>query len=98
MIAVLVDQSLAIAKQIALALQPLVQEVYVCRVAGRHARIEDFDVLAEFDPGVARGLAHAILAAHEESGTESLMDEARRSADHLLLFSFREHDALGLAA
>ena len=43
MIAVIVDEAVAIARQVALALQLLIEIVGVGRIAARQARIDDFD-------------------------------------------------------
>ena len=97
MVAVLVDQPLAVAKQIALPLQPLVQEGRIGGIAPRQPRVEDLDALGQLDAGVLRGLAHALLAADELRGAEPLLHEIRGRANDLLLLAFREHHALGLA-
>ena len=66
-VAVLVDQALAIAEQEALPLQPLVEELRIERVALREARVVDLDALVrEIEPASARRLAHALLAADED--------------------------------
>ena len=57
-VAVLVDQALAVAEQEAAALQALVEELRIDGIALRQARIVDLDALAplEVDAGMARGL------------------------------------------
>ena len=65
-IAILVDQALAIAKQEAPPLQPLIKELRIDRVARREPRIVNLDAfLREIEAGVRRDLAHAILAADQ---------------------------------
>src|SRR6185437_12787160 len=96
MIPILVYQSLAVAQQIAAPLKALVQEVYVSRIAGRHARIDDFNFLAELNAGLARRLANPVLAPDQKRGAETLMHEARCRSDDLFFLAFGEDDALGL--
>ena len=98
MVAVLVDQALAIAQQIAAPLQPLVQEVEVDGVAGRHASIDDLDAFAELDAGLACGLAHQVLAADQQRGPQPLVHETGRGADYLLFLALREHHTFRLSA
>ena len=49
MVAVLVDEALAVAEQEALALQPLVQELRIDAVAVRQARVVDLDAVAALE-------------------------------------------------
>ena len=57
MIAVLIDETLAVAEQEALALQLLVKKVRIDRVAARQPRIVDLDALdVEIDAGGRGGL------------------------------------------
>src|SRR5258707_1382920 len=98
MIAVLVDHALAIALQIAVALQPLVEIGRIGRIARRHRRIDDLDAAAELDPERFRRFAHATLAAAQQRGAKALMHERRRGADHLLFLAFGKDDAALLPA
>src|SRR6266511_2527050 len=94
-VAVLVDQALAVADQIALPLQALVQIGGVIGIALRQAGIDDLDAFPQFDSEIARGLAHAVLAADQVRRAEPLMDVDRGGADHLLLFALGDHDPFG---
>ena len=95
MVAVLVDQAMDVAKQIALALQALVEIGGVVGVARRQRGVDDLDALAELDAEVLRALADRLLAADQQRGAKPFMHEAGGGADHLLLLAFREHHALG---
>ena len=98
MVAVLIDHALAVAHQVAVALQSLVQEIDVGGVSVRQPCVDDLDAFGNFDAGLFRGLPHAVLAADEQRRAEPLMHKARRRADHLFLFAFCENDALGVTA
>src|SRR5262245_64868933 len=80
MVAVLVDEALDVALEKALALESLVEESGISRVALRQPRIDDLDAAAEFDAERMRALAHAVLAADEQGGPEALVGEARGGA------------------
>src|SRR5215475_11620726 len=97
MVAVLINQPLTIAHQIAAPLQTLIEIIDVCGVAGGKARIDDLNALAEFDAALLRRLTHAIFAAEQKRGAEPLMDEACRCAYHLFLFAFGKDHALWLS-
>ena len=98
MIAVLVDQALAVALQKTVALQPLVEIRGIGGIARGQRRVDDRDAAAELDAERLRRLAHAALAADQERAAEPLVHEARRRADHLLLFALGEDDAPRLPA
>ena len=66
-VAVLVDQPLHVAVQIALALQALVEEVDVLRIAVRQAGVDDLELASAGSmPGLAHVLAHQLLAAAQD--------------------------------
>ena len=94
MVAVLVDQTVAIALQEAFALQPFVEMVGIGVVALRERRIDDSDAAAKLDAERGRALAYAILAADQERAAQSLLHKTRGGADHLFLLAFREDHAL----
>src|SRR5260370_35123378 len=71
MIAVLVDHALAVALEIAVALQPLIEIGRIGRIARRHRRIDDLDAAAELDAEGLPRLAHAALAAPQWRGAET---------------------------
>jgi hypothetical protein len=99
MVAVVVDQALAVAEEEALALHLLVEMVGIDRVAAREARIDDLDAVAvQLDAGIAGGLAHDLLAADQNGGAEALIHEGDGGAHDLLLLALGEDDALRLAA
>src|SRR5947209_19448745 len=94
--AVLVDETLAIALEIAPALQALVEIRRISGGALRHARILDFDSVAEFNAAALGGFAHALGAPDKNGGAESLVHEARGGADDLFLLPLSEHDTFRL--
>ena len=49
-------------------------------------------------PAAAAVAATRVLAADENGASQAFIDEGERGANDLLLFAFREDDALGLAA
>ncbi len=98
MIAVVIDEPLAIAEQIALALKPLEQELRIDGVARGEPRVVDFDLVAEFEAGVRGGLQHPVLAPDQNGAPQPLIDEGERGVDDLLLLALGEDDALGVAA
>ena len=72
-IAVLVDHPLAVAEQEAAALQPLVEELRVERVALREPRVVDLDaLLLQIEAGLLGDRAHALLAADQDRRAEAL--------------------------
>src|SRR6266849_7689140 len=87
--AVLVDETLAIALEIAPALQAFVEIGRISGGALRHARILDLDPVAEFNAGVLGGFEHALRAADQDGGAKSLVYEARGGADDLFLLPLR---------
>ena len=100
-VAVLVDQALAVAEQEALPLQALVEELGVDGVAARQPR----RWRSRCRPGRSMSMPAAaavsrdpVLAADQDRGAEVLVDEGERRADDLLLLAFREHHALREAA
>ena len=68
MVAILIDQALAVAEQETAPLQSFIEIRGVVGIAVREARIDDLDAVAELDPGAFRGRAHALLAADELCG------------------------------
>ena len=99
MVAVVVDQPLGVAEEVALALQPLVEEVGIDGVALRQARVDDLDAgFCEVDAGELRVLAHDLLASDQDRRAELLADIGDGGAHDLLLLALGEDDALGLAA
>ena len=99
MVAVVVDQALAVAEQEALALQALVEIVGIDAVAARQPGIDDLDaVLVEVDAGVPGVLLDDVLAADQDGGAEPLVGVGDGGAHHLLLLALGEDDALRLAA
>src|SRR5258708_30147167 len=90
--AVLVDETLAIALEIALALEALVEIRRISGGALRHARILNLDPVAELNAGVLGGFKHALRAADQNGGAKSLVYEARGGADDLFLPPLRQHD------
>ncbi len=98
-VAVLVDQALAVAHQKALALQTLVEELRVHGVSARQGGIVDLHPLdiVEIQSG-GRGIRlDAILPPDQDRGTEALRHERNRGAHHLLLLALGEDDSLGEA-
>src|SRR5262249_38974410 len=93
-IAILVDQPMAIALQVAFALKALVEIVGVDGVSLRECSIDDLDAAAKLDAERRGAGAHAILASDEERGAEPLLHEPRRRTDDLLFLAFSEDDAL----
>ena len=97
MIAVIVDETVAIARQIALALQFLVKIVGIGRIAARQARIDDFDAgTVEVETGSLGCIPHPFLAANQNSGAETLIDVGNGGTHHLFFFTFGKDDALRL--
>ena len=97
-IAVLIDQPLAVALQIAVALQPLVEIRRVGGVARRQAALT-----ISMRPPSSMPSASAVsrtrgFAADQQRRAEPLVHEARRGADHLLLLALGEDDAPRLPA
>src|SRR5271154_4948402 len=75
-IAILVDHALAIAKQIALPLQPLIEELGVNRIALREPRVVNFNALVrEVETRGLRDIAYAILPSNQNRLAETLIDE-----------------------
>ena len=98
MVAVLVDQALAVAEEIAVPLQPLVEILRIGRVAVREPGVLDLDALGgEVDAQMLRGLVDALLASDQDRLAELLVDEGGGGADDLLLLALGEDDALGIA-
>ena len=62
------------------------------------ARIDDLNAAAKLDAERLRGLLHALLAADQKRGTQPLLHERGRRADHLLLFTFGKDHAPRLPA
>ena len=98
MVAVVVDQPLAVAEQEALALQALVEIVGIDAVAARQPGVDDLDaLLVEVDAGVPGVLLDDVVAADQDRRAEPLVDVGDGGAHHLLLLALGEDDALGLA-
>src|SRR5262249_47518988 len=93
-VAVGVDQPMAVALQEAFALEPLVQVVRVRCIALRERRVDDLDAATQLDAERSGSLAYAVLAADEEGAAQPLLHEARGGADHLLLLALGEDYAL----
>src|SRR5258708_5558055 len=93
--AVLVDETLAIALEIALALEALVEIRRISGGALRHARILNLDPVAELNAGVLGGFKHAPGAADQKGGAKSVVYEARGGAEALFPPPLCKHDALG---
>ncbi len=99
MVAIGVDEALAVALQEAAPLQAGVEEIGVVAGAGGEPRVLDREALArEVDAGGGGGRADLVLAAEEDGGAETLAGEARGGADHLLLLALGEDHALRLLA
>ena len=98
-VAILVDHALAIAEQIAFPLQTLIEELGIDRIALREAGVINLDPrVRKIEPGRLGDASHTVLAADQNRFAKTLIDERIGGADHLLLFTLREHDAFGRAA
>jgi len=64
----------------------------------REVREETVLAAAELDAEIARRFMYPLVATDEQGGSQTLLDEAHRRADHLLLLAFGEDDALRAAA
>ena len=94
MVAIAVDQALAVAEQIAFTLQPRIEVVGIIGIAPRQAGIVDLDSLAQFDAAAFGGAAHGFFAADQDGGAELLVDEADGGADDLFLLPLGEDHPL----
>src|SRR5215831_11952635 len=74
--AVLVDETLAVALEIAFTLQAFIKIGSISGGARRYAGILDLDPLAKFDAGVLGSSAHPILAPDQDGAAQPLMHEA----------------------
>ena len=99
MVAVVVDQALAVAEQVALPLHALVEIVRIDAVAARQARIDDLDAgPVEVDAGIAGVLPDHVVAAEQDRRAELLAGVGDGGAHDLFFLALGEDDALGLAA
>src|SRR5215203_6002691 len=96
MVAVLIDQSLAIALQEAFALQPLIKIMGVDRIAVGEGGIDNLDTASELNAKPCGGVAHALLAPDQQRSPEPLVHEGSSGADHLFFLALGEDDALRL--
>ena len=98
MIAVVVDETLAVAEEVALPLHPLVEIVRVDRISARKARVDDLDTGAvEVDPRIAGIFLDHVVATDENRCAELLVRVCHGGAHHLLFLTLGEDDALRLA-
>ena len=95
MIAVLVDQPLDVADQVALALQALIEIGDIIGVPLGQRGVDDLDAFAELDAEILRALADRLLAADQQRRAEPFVHEGRGGADDLLFLALGEHHALG---
>ena len=93
-VAALVDHALHVAAQVAVALQALVDQVGVGRVARREPRIVDLDAVGGGDADRLHGFAHLLLAADQDRRAVAVVAEHHGGADGALLLALGEDDAL----
>src|ERR1700722_5404498 len=75
-IAILVDHALAIAEQVALPLQPLVEELGVNRIALGKASVVNLNALVrKIETRRLGDAAHAVFPANQNGLAETLIDE-----------------------
>src|SRR5262249_46452522 len=92
-VAVLIGHALAVAMEGALALQALIEELRVMRVALRKPRIRDLDSVRRAEAGRFHRALDSVLAADEDRRSVAGVVEGNRGTDHLFLFALGEHDA-----
>ena len=80
--------------QVAVALQPLVDEVGVGRVLGRQTGIVDFQARRVLDAERFHALEHLLLAADQDRRAVAVVAEHHGGADRALLLALGEDDAL----
>ena len=93
-VAILVDHPLTVSQQITLALEPLVQELRIKRIALREPGVVDLNpFIGEIQACPLRRSADTLLPANEDRCAKPLGHERIGGADDLLFLALREHDA-----
>src|SRR5260370_6103911 len=78
MVAILIDESLTVAREKSLALEPLVEIGGIGCVSLLQPGIDDLDAAAELVAEIARRFVHPFLANDEQRASQSLLDDAHR--------------------
>ena len=99
MIAVLIDQALAVTEQKPLALQPVIEKLRIGHIAMRERRIADFNALVlKVNAGQCCNLGNAVFTAHQNGAAIALIDKGHGGADDLFLLALGKNHALGVAS
>ena len=97
-IALVEHEALAVAPQIAVALQPRVEIVGELRRVGRTARIEELELVLEAHTELFEVCLHRVGRADEERRAVALIEVGIGGADDSRLLALGEDDALGMIA
>ena len=94
-VAVLVDQPLDVAQQVAIPLQPGVESLDELRIAGRDPGVDDLQAgVGGIEPHQAHVLVHQLIAADQYGLAQALGLEGVGGADHAGLLALGEDDTL----
>src|SRR5262245_43515996 len=90
-----VNETLTIAEQIALPLQPRIEELGIFAIAAGHPRILNLDHVAMREATRAKSLLHLVFATDEDWRTHARIVEGVGGAHDAVLLALGKDDALG---
>ena len=97
-VALVGDEALAVAFQIAAPLQPRIEQLGELLYERRRARIDQLEVLAQRNAEFAEALGDDLLAADQDRLAEALLQERVGGTDDARVLAFGEDDAFWIVA
>ncbi len=97
-VAVLMYQALAVAVEVAVPLQPLIEIFDVMAIAARKGGVVNFDIIGAVDPQALDHILDLVFATDQHGCAEPRLRERDGGADGCFLFTLGETDASRIRA